>query len=79
MKYCDLIVQFAVLWGIELMSKAESPYVEEIENHEKMKGWDSIELTALLSDWKDEYIKQDVIEDTVEFFNIKLEELLKAN
>lgn len=64
MKDMDLVVQFAVLWGMYIGSS------------KKMKEYDSEELLTLLTGWKDEYLKQDEIEDSCDFFNLKLENLM---
>lgn len=70
----DLIVQFAMLLGMEIGS-ALSP--KEIETAEKLKEWNSEELYKLFSTWTQEYLNQETVEDTVDFFTIKLAELLK--
>lgn len=69
----DIIVQFAVLWG----AKMASPWSkEECEISEKMKQCDSEELLKIFSEWAEEYIENDA-EDTVDFFEEKLIDLLK--
>ena len=69
----DLVVQFAILWGMQIGSAFSS---KEIEIAEEMKQWDSDELFKLFSAWKTEYFGQDIIEDSAEFFQKKLVELL---
>lgn len=66
----DLLVQFAVLWGNHIGS------VHSSTDANKMKQWDSEELLNLFSAWKNEYLSQDAIEDSVDFFNKKLSDLL---
>ena len=66
----DLLVQFAVLWGNHIGSAHSSA------DANKMKQWDSEELLNLFSAWKNEYLSQDAIEDSVDFFNKKLSDLL---
>ena len=66
----DLLVQFAVLWGNYIGSAHSST------DANKMKQWDSEELLNLFSTWKNEYLSQDAIEDSVDFFNKKLSDLL---
>ncbi len=68
----DIIVQFAVLWGIKIGS-ALSSKEQEIAN--EMKAYDSEELLNILSTWAEEYNKSDT-EDTCEFFENKLTDLL---
>ena len=64
----DIIVQFAMLWGMTIGS-AISP--KEIETAEKMKQYNSEELLQLMSEWAEEYVSANA-EDTVEFFEKKL-------
>lgn len=73
MKDIDLVVQFAVLWGMYIGSAVT---VTEEKNAKKMKEYDSEELSTLLTGWKDEYLKQNEIEDSCDFFNLKLENLM---
>lgn len=68
----DIIVQFAVLWGINIGSPISSKE-QEIAN--EMKTYDSEELLSILSGWAEEYLASDV-EDTVEFFEKKLTDLM---
>lgn len=69
----DLGIQFAVLWGEEIGSSF-SP--EEQLKAAKMKVYDSQELTSMFDEWAREFVDGHY-DDTVEFFNEKLEELLK--
>lgn len=64
----DVIVQFAVLWGMYIGS-ALTP--TETERAKKMKEYDSEELLEIFKGWEIEYSKSDE-EDTVEFFNLML-------
>lgn len=73
MKDMDLVVQYAILWGTYIGSAMTT---EEVENSKKMKQWDSIELKDLFCKWKDEYLIQNEIEDSVDFFNMKLKALM---
>lgn len=73
MKDMDLVIQYAILWGMYIGSAMT---VEETENAKQMKQWDSVELLDLFYKWKDEYLKQDKIEDSVDFFNEKLKALI---
>ena len=69
----DVIVQFAILWG----AKMASPWSrEECEISEEMKQYDSEELLKIFSEWAEEYSESEA-EDTVEFFEEKLAELLR--
>lgn len=68
----DIIVQFAVLWGIEIGSPLSS---KEREVAEEMKAYDSLELMLIFTGWAEEYLASDV-EDTVEFFQAKLTDLM---
>ena len=65
----DLVVQFATLWGMDIGSASSS---KEVEIANEMKQWNSDELYRLFSEWKDEYLSQDEIEDSVEFFRSKV-------
>ena len=67
----DLVVQFARLWGIH---EAGGWSKEEIELAEKLKGYDSEEMTAVLEKWAEEYIEEE-FDDTVEFFEEKIKKL----
>ena len=67
----DVVVQFAMLWGQTIGSAV---FGAEVEVAEDMKQYDSEELLKLLSLWAEEYFAGDN-EDTVEFFETKLDEL----
>ena len=69
----DLIVQFAMLWGMQIGSALSA---KEIEIAKEMKQWDSTELLQLFSAWKDEYVSQIEKPDICEFFNEKVTDLL---
>jgi len=69
----DIIVQFAVLWGQVIGSSIISS--KEMEIAEEMKQYDSEELLKIFSGWADEY-KALGKEDTVEFFESKLTDLM---
>lgn len=64
----DLIVQFAVLWGIKLANGSE-------REKDELRQWDSEELLDLFTAWLDEYRESDYY-DSVDFFEDKVEELL---
>lgn len=68
----DIIVQFAVLWGINIGSPIS---FKEQEIASEMKTYDSEELLNILSEWAEEYLASN-IEDTVEFFEKKLADLM---
>ena len=76
----EIIVAFAKLWGIKTADFAWLGKTSEDEkNRAEMESWDSEELLALLTRWAIEYqTKCDTGEadDTVEFFENKLETLL---
>lgn len=65
----DLIVLFAVLWGIKLAECNESERYE-------LRQWGSDELLELFTCWTNEYMKGDEYDDAVDFFNERLEQLL---
>lgn len=67
----DLIVQFAVLWGIETADSRNNE-----KRYELLRSLDSEELYSIFQGWLNEYLKSD-IEDSVDFFNNKLENFLK--
>lgn len=69
----DLIVQYAILWGIEIADSRNNS-----KRHDLLKSWDSVELLSLFKDWVNEYLKGD-IEDSVDFFNNKLGKLLNED
>lgn len=66
----DLIVQFAVLWGIKLADGSE-------RERDELRQWDSEELLDLFTGWVDEYRESDY-DDSVDFFEDKIEELLNG-
>ena len=68
----DIIVQFAMLWGVTIGSALSS---KEREIAEEMKTYDSEELLQILSGWAEEYAFANA-EDTVEFFETKLTDLM---
>lgn len=68
----DIIVQFAILWGIEIGSALSS---KEQEVATEMKQYDSHEVLTILTGWAEEYVELNA-EDTVEFFNTKLTDLM---
>lgn len=72
----DIVIQFAVLWGENIGSAMTE---EEFEEAKVMKEYDSIELFELLVKWKDAYLRQDAIEDSCEFFEMKRKELVKKD
>ena len=67
----DLIVQFARLWGLQ---EAHRWNAKDEEISDMLKGYDSMELRHLLQQWAEEYCRTDA-EDTVEFFERKIEEM----
>ena len=69
----DLIVQFAILWGQEIGGALTS---KERKIAAEMKQWTSDELARLFAAWADEYLKQDEIEDSCDFFQMKSTNLL---
>lgn len=73
MKNFDIIIQFAVLWGETIGSALTA---EEWEEAKIMKEYDSEELLKLFIKWKDSYMKQDTIDDTCKFFEMKRKELI---
>ena len=73
MKDFDIIIHFAVLWGENIGSAST---VEEWKEAQIMKKYDSEELLVLFSEWKDTYMKQDIIDDACEFFEMKRKELI---
>ena len=70
----DIIVQFAVLWGIKIGSALSTA---EMELAKEMKAYDSEELLVLLSEWAKDLITSDE-EDTVEFFEDKLKNFINT-
>lgn len=72
----EIVVAFAKLWGIRTADFAWlGKTLEDEKNHQEMESWDSEELLTLLTRWAVEY-EQSGVEDTVEFFEGKLETLL---
>lgn len=71
----DLIIQFSRLWGQHetLTVTAKDEKISDI-----LKGYDSIELRDLLLQWADEFYSNGEYEDTVEFFEHKVEEMYRA-
>ena len=69
----DVIVQFAVLWGQFIGSAVLSS--TEMRLAEEMKQYDSEELLEIFTAWADEFHTSSE-EDTVEFFNEMLADLL---
>ena len=70
----DIVIQFAKLWGIEI---ADSRCNEN--KYRKMESYDSSDLLDLLLSWKNDYIHDENADDTVDFFNNKLNSLLNNN
>ena len=73
MQNLDIIIQFAMLWG-ETIGYATT--ATECEEAKIMKEYDSEELLALFTEWKDLYLNQNITDDTCEFFESKRKELL---
>ena len=72
MKNMDIIVQFAVLWGI----KIGNAFTRKEQNlAEEMKTYDSQELSSIFTAWSEEYLKGNFT-DTVDFFEEKLTNLM---
>ena len=71
----DVIVQFARLWGQTEMWRV-SAMDEDISD--ELKGYDSEELLNLLTDWAEEFMAGDY-DDTVGFFESKVEKLMEQN
>ena len=68
----DIIVQYAVLWGMKIGSAIGS---KEREIAEEMKAYDSVELLEIFTGWAEEYFNSE-IEDSVDFFEMKLTNLM---
>ncbi len=68
----DIIVQFARLWG-QKESYRQNSKDEKVSD--VLKEYDSQEMLSLLTKWADEYSVSD-IEDTVDFFETKLKEII---
>ncbi len=71
----DLIVQFARLWGIK---EAYRQSVRDEEISDILKTYDSQEMLSVLTKWATEF-PNSYVEDTTDFFEMKLEELIQAN
>ena len=73
----DVIIQFARLWGQkEVLPLCYTKREEEIA--EELKSYDSIEMRNLLQQWADEFLyDNEDCEDTVEFFEEKVANLMK--
>ena len=67
----DLMIQFARLWG---QYEAYRISAKDEEISDMLKGYDSLELLGIVYDWAEEYCLIDA-EDTVEFFESKIEEM----
>lgn len=70
----DLVVQFARLWG-QYEGCRYTAKDEEVSD--MLTAYDSLELYGLLYDWAEEYCLTDA-EDTVDFFEEKIEEMYRA-
>lgn len=70
----DLTIQFARLWG---QREALVINAKDEEIADMLKAYDSEELQQLLQTWADEFIAENA-EDTVEFFEKKIEALYDA-
>ena len=72
----DVVVAFARLWGQkEVLAAPWDDYDERVT--EELKSWDSQECLELLSKWAEEYLLPgQPIDDTVEFFDMKVRELV---
>lgn len=68
----DLIVQFAILWGINIGS-AITP--GDLEIAECLKAYDSEEALALFTRWAEEYMENDW-DDIYSFFINKLPSII---
>ena len=65
----DLVVQFGVLWGMEMANKMDNK-----EAYEKLRSFDSQELFQMFQQWGQEYLHSE-FDDTVDFFESKLVEV----
>lgn len=72
----DVVVAFARLWGQnEVLVAPWDNYDERVAD--ELKTWDSQECLELLTKWAEEYLLPgQPIEDTVEFFDKKIRELV---
>ena len=68
----DVIIQFARLWGQRevLVANAKDEKIADM-----LKSYDSIELRNLLQQWSEEYLFDGEYDDTVDFFEQKIEEM----
>lgn len=73
----DLIIQFAILWGIELADTQSAWGAEKAKMAEEMKHYDSEELLEIFSAWATEFMSQRSEDDPVFFFNEKLTDLMR--
>lgn len=69
----DLIVLFAILWGKHMASLPKSDPDVEI-----MKHYTSEELLDIFKRWTYDYTTQNTIQDSCDFFLVKLAEFLPA-
>lgn len=73
----DIIVQFAILWGMRLgdglLNRHDDYFMQD-----EMKQYDSQEVMKILTEWAEEYQNGDN-EDTVEFFDEKVRCLIFHN
>ena len=69
----DLIIQFARLWGQReiLILNSDDEIIANI-----LKSYDSEELLQLLKKWADEFVDDNESDDTVDFFERKIEGML---
>ena len=69
----DLMIQFARLWGQRevLILNSDDEIIANI-----LKSYDSEELLQLLKKWADEFVDNNESDDTVDFFERKLEGML---
>ena len=72
MKNIDIVVQFALLWGIKIGNTSTR---KEQNLAEEMKMYDSQELSSIFTAWSEEYLKGNFT-DTVDFFEEKLKGLI---
>ena len=69
----DLMIQFARLWGQRevLILNSDDEIIANI-----LKSYDSEELLQLLKKWADEFVDNNESDDTVDFFERKIEGML---
>lgn len=70
----DVVVQFARLWG---QKEALVVNAKDKEIADMLKGYDSEEMVKLLIFWDEEY-SGNLVEDTCEFFERKIEEMYQT-